>query len=543
MHCRTAWLTPRIQEEYRPSLDAAFVAAIYFDYAGQSDAIGQARVVLDQLKDTAVVEQATGFDASGSGGLVDDSPSKRSADADSNADTWATQTTLTDHSHLSNELSALSVDGQSRSGSEGSQDGGYWREAEQYTTPKKELVLAETFPNLRPELIAYTLKKAGNDLEKATDELLNHAYFEDSRSSPTEEGPIAKGVDAFSEDYHVPQRGRKGKNRKKQRTSQYSSSGANPSDSDAPASSTNRWLNTSRDVEFITSRTSLTHKTVSSIYHESGASLSATVLAIVRKDIQAHKKDGEPDAALVQDAIELNADFASIDLDHALALVRLADPSVTKARDLAKALTEQPASETGGKGGIKLDLRYAPVNLSDPSSESTKLPALAPSARAHDPSTLARAQSEAFQQASAAYRKGKSTPLMRQAACYYAQEGRNYNANLKAMSQLEADSLVSSQSGASYLDLHGVTVANATRIAKQRTHAWWDGLGERRIREWGNARGGVGEGYRIVTGLGRHSEGGRGKIGPAVLKSLMNEGWKVEVGTGELLVTGLSRRK
>jgi hypothetical protein len=500
-------------------------------------------VVLDQLKDTAVVEQATGFDASGSGGLADDSPSKRSADADSNADTWATQTTLTDHSHLSNELSALSVDGQSRSGSEGSQDGGYWREAEQYTTPKKELVLAETFPNLRPELIAYTLKKAGNDLEKATDELLNHAYFEDSRSSPTEEGPIAKGVDAFSEDYHVPQRGRKGKNRKKQRTSQYSSSAANVSDSDAPASSTNRWLNTSRDVEFITSRTSLSHKTVSSIYHESGASLSATVLAIVRKDIQAHKKDGEPDAALVQDAIELNADFASIDLDHALALVRLADPSVTKARDLAKALTEQPASETGGKGGIKLDLRYAPVNLSDPSSEPTKLPALAPSARAHDTSTLARAQSEAFQQASAAYRKGKSTPLMRQAAGYYAQEGRNYNANLKAMSQLEADSLVSSQSGASYLDLHGVTVANATRIAKQRTQAWWDGLGERRIREWGNARGGVGDGYRIVTGLGRHSEGGRGKIGPAVLKTLMNEGWKVEVGTGELLVTGLARRK
>jgi hypothetical protein len=53
----------------------------------------------------------------------------------------------------------------------------------------------------------------------------------------------------------------------------------------------------------------------------------------------------------------------------------------------------------------------------------------------------------------------------------------------------------------------------------------------------------VGEGYRIVTGLGRHSEGGRGKIGPAVLKTLMSEGWKVEVGTGELRVTGLARRK
>ncbi|KAH7085727.1 hypothetical protein BKA63DRAFT_25317 [Paraphoma chrysanthemicola] len=146
------------------------------------------------------------------------------------------------------------------------------------------------------------------------------------------------------------------------------------------------------------------------------------------------------------------------------------------------------------------------------------------------------------QQAHAAYRKGKPTPHMRQAAAYCAQEGQNYNASLKAMGQMEADSLVSSQSGASYLDLHGAPVADATRIAKQRTQLWWSTLGEPRTRESGNARG-VGEGYRIITGLGRHSGGGRGKMRPAVLKTLINEGWKVEVGMGELLVTGLSKRK
>jgi hypothetical protein len=183
------------------------------------------------------------------------------------------------------------------------------------------------------------------------------------------------------------------------------------------------------------------------------------------------------------------------------------------------------------------------VNLAEEEPTSSRLPTLAPSARFHDTASLARARGDAFQQASAAYRRGKSTPLMRQAAGYYAQEGRDYNANLKAMSQVEADSFVMLQSGSNYLDLHGVTVANATRIAKQRTQAWWDSLGESRIREWGNARGGVGEGYRIVTGLGRHSEGGRGKLTPAVLKTLINDGWKVEVGTGELLVTGHSRRK
>jgi hypothetical protein len=525
-------------------LDPALVSAIFYDFAGNADAIGLARGVLDNFKDPAVAEQLTDFDASGSSGPVHESPSKRSAeDGDSNADSWATQTTLTDHSHLSNDFSALSVGERSGPGSEGSVEGGYWKDAEQYSTPKKESVLAETFPNLRVDLIAYTLKKCNDDLDKATDELLNHAYFEEARKSPTAEGPIARGIDAFSEDHHVPKRGKKGKNKKKQRLSIQNLGSADAQGVDAPIlSPTNRWLNSTRDVEFITSRTKLSPKVVSSLYHANGASLSLTILAVVRKDIQGHKKDREPDAGLVIDAITLKEGFPTLDLEHALALLRLADPSTAKASELAKALTEQPASETGGKGGIKLDIRYAPVNL-DTSESAPRLPSLAPAARSHDTVSLTQARGEAFQQASTAYRRGKSTPLMRQAAAYYAQEGRDLNANLKAMSQVEADAFVSSQSGPDYLDLHGVTVANATRISKQRTQIWWDSLGERRIREWGNARGGVGEGYRIVTGLGRHSEGGRGKIGPAVLKALMSEGWKVEVGTGELLVTGHARKR
>jgi hypothetical protein len=534
------------QAEYCPPVDPALVHAFYYDYAGQPNGIAQLKELLDSIREASIAEQNTGFDASATSsvGLANESPSKRSVeDGDSNADTWATQTTLTDHSHLSNDFSTLSFDDRSGTGSEGSDEGGYWKDAGQLEPQKKELLLAETFPNLRLELIQYTLKKSGDDLDKATDELLNHVYFEDTRSSPTEEGPVAKGIDAFFADHHVPQRAKKGKNKKRQRTSVYSDISANASDSAVSMTPANRWLNTSRDVDFITSRTKLSNKTASSLYHENGTSLSATILAIARKDMEAHRKDKQPDAGLVQDAIDLVESFPSIDLEYALALLRLTDPSIAKARELAKALIEQPASETGGRGGIKLDLRYAPVNLSDGTTESTRLPTLAPSARAQDSVSLAHARGEAFQQASTAYRKGKSTPLMRQAAAYYAQEGRDLHANLKAMSQSEADAFVSSQSGSGYLDLHGVTVPNATRIAKQRTQAWWDGLGERRIREWGNARGGVGEGYRIVTGLGRHSEGGRGKIGPAVLKMLIGEGWKVEVGTGELLITGYARKR
>lgn len=529
------------------------ISAIYFDYVGQEDALGSVRQLLDSLKATAAEEALTDFNPSGfSEAPGRDSPEKNSTDAESNADTWATQTATTDTSNLSNDISTLGLCERLGAGSEGSGEGGYFKETEHFDVPTKELLLAETFPSLSLEKIAYTLKKCGNDFSKTTDELLNHVYFDDTRASPSEEGPIAKGIDAFSEDHHVPQRGRKGKGKKKKQLN-YSTETAYSSGSEAStAPPTNRWLNTTRDVEFITSRTSVSAKTVSSLYHTKGASLSATILELVRNNIKAHTKDGEPDAALVQDALTLNADFITIDLEHALALVRLATPSTPNARDLAKALTtEQPAGETGGKGGggIKLDLRYAPINLSDPpttsSEPSTKLPTLAPSARPRDVASTARARTEAFQNASAAYRKGRSTPLMKAAAGYYAQEGRDLTANLKAMSAAEADAFVSAQSGPTHLDLHGVTVADATRIARQRTQSWWGSLGERRIREWSGAgrRGGGPEAYRIITGLGRHSEGGRGKLGPAVAKTLVKEGWKVEVESGELLVTGLARRR
>lgn len=473
-----------------------------------------------------------------------DSRSKGGTDVDSNADTWATQTVSTDNTHLSNGLSTLSLGSGSSNGSEDSLQG-YFKDTQHFDADTKQLLLAETFPSLTLEKIAYTLKKCNNDFGRTTDELLNHVYFEDSRASPTEEGPIAKGIDAFSEEFHVPQRGKKGKGKKKQKAGAYRQEGTRSSESDASGTTTpNRWHNSSRDVEYITSRTDLSYKTVSSLYHENGASLSATVLAIVRRDIKAQNKEAEPDAGLVQNAITLNADFPTIDLDHALALVRLAGTPSSNAHELARALTQQDASETGGKGGLRVDIRYTRLNLSEDTSESTTIPALAPSARPRDAASISRARAEAFEQASAAYRKGRSTPLMKAAAGYYAQEGRDLSANLRAMSASDADRLVSSQSGPTHLDLHGVTVADATRIAKQRTQTWWNDLGERRIPEWsGPGRRGGGEAYRIITGLGRHSEGGRGKLGPAVAKTLVQEGWKVEVHSGELLVTGLARRR
>ena len=409
-----------------------------------------------------------------------------------------------------------------------SYSGGYFKETEQFDTQTKESLLAETFPSLSVEKISYTLRKCGNNFGQATDELLNHVYFENTRTSSTEDEPVVKGIEAFSEEHHLPQRRKKGKGKKKQRVD-LSGRGSNfSSESDGPPTPvTNHWVNTSQDVEFISSRTNQSTKTVASVYHANGASLSATVLEIVRKESKGCEQGEDPDATVLQNAITLHADFPTIDISDCLAILRLTSPSTSKAHELAKALMKQPTNETVSKGGIKLDLRYAPLDLSDSTTETSKLPALAPVARSRDFASTARARNEAFQQASAAFRKGKSTPLMKAAAGYYAQEGRDLNANLKAMGAAEADALVSSQSGPTFLDLHGVTVANATRIVRQRTQAWWNSLGEQRIAEWsGPGRRGGGEVFKIITGLGRHSEGGRGKLGPAVAKTLVNEGWK-----------------
>ena len=98
---------------------------------------------------------------------------------------------------------------------------------------------------------------------------------------------------------------------------------------------------------------------------------------------------------------------------------------------------------------------------------------------------------------------------------------------------------MATQSSGSECDLHGVSVKDGVRIARDRVEAWWEGGG----REWaraGKVQGGGG--YRVVTGVGRHSEGGKGRLGPAVGGMLVREGWKVEVGEGVLVVRGRVRR-
>lgn len=464
------------------------------------------------------------------------SPSKTSDEVESNADTW---TTTTDHTSLSNELATLELGGGSSSWGESGKRASS-RESEDSSTLTKEQRLAETFPALRADLVAFTLKKCGDDLERATDELLNHVYFEDVKGSPEEEVPVLKGIEAFSEDHHLPQRGKKGKKKKKQKginLYDFKSGSTSESELSPTSPAANKWKDSGKDVEFLVSRTNVSQKTVASLYHEHGMSLQATILALLKKTIATHP-DEDPDPTLLHPALSLTDAFPTIDLPHAIAIVHLTTPSTAHAHDLAQKLT---APGTTLSPTHHLIPTYAPLSLTSPTTPSIpSLPSLAPTATPHTSTSLAATRTAAFTSASAAYRRGRSNPLFKAAAGYYSQLGRDATAHLHAERALDADAHVASQSSAYLLDLHGVTVDSATRIAKAKTAAWWEGLGEEKVPGYKGGVAGI-RPFVIVTGLGRHSEGGRGRIGPAVFRALSAEGWKVEVEGGEVRVRGRVR--
>ena len=182
-------------------------------------------------------------------------------------------------------------------------------------------------------------------------------------------------------------------------------------------------------------------------------------------------------------------------------------------------------------------LRRAPSPTSDAPStrSSSKYPIPLP--RSTD-AALRNARIRALTQAQAAHRKAKSHPLYGGAAAYYSSEYRESSAALRQVEAARADELVTRQSRPGEVDLHGVSVEDARSIAQNKVGQWW----KREGQEWARAGKVMNGGLRIITGVGRHSEGGRGKLGPAVKASLSRDGWKIEESQGVLEVVGRVRR-
>ncbi|KAH7032367.1 hypothetical protein B0J12DRAFT_713677 [Macrophomina phaseolina] len=527
----------RLQSEFCPPIDATIVMLIYEDYSSQPDAFERAHADLSTLRETAVLEQLTDFDPSGCStqdGLLPEQGEGASLGHKSPTETDATS--------LTNGLSSL---GLSSSGvSTPSETGANMTWLQNLDMSVKEARLIETFPTLSVNVVAYVLKKNKGDYERATDELLNHALFEEMDGDDGEEKILRKGIDSFAEGESVP-RGRKTKAKKNKKKTTYTNLEEYARSSSEPAGpSQNKWHTATQDVDFIASKVNVPHRTIKSLYHERGGSVGSTITALIESDIETSKRSLEEESdIIVQNVADLSNEF-SLDLPRAHALIRLTYPSSAAAHELAKALIRSSQTSATSAGGIELIARYAPLNLSEPDDEAdvlaaAPLPSAGLGSGSLSAASLGAARHTAFNKASEYHRKGKSDPLMKAAAGYYGQLGRDQHRAYKTAVAAEADRLVARQSTDTQLDLHGVSVADAKRIARQRVAEWWDALGEERIREYAGGR--ARKEFRIITGVGRHSDGGKSKIGPAVVKMLVGEGWKVEVGSGAVTVTGLVR--
>jgi hypothetical protein len=508
------------------TLDAPTVLAILFDY-DLSDPLQLETAIntLDILKVSADAEEKTGFDASGSSGPAAKSGNENEYGQENDSGSsksppgWSS---CTDETPLSQDLSSLDLEHHlcyEQDG--GGQDYGvYGLEISDLDEAGKESLLCEMFPALKPFDIKWSLKKKKGDAAKVIDELMTQSFLE-------ENGSRYRGIEAFSEtDLSLPRKP-KGKKRRNRPTEDIASSPVSESPGKA-----SKWTTAARDIEFISSKTGMPTQQVNSIYHKNGALVHSTITAIIEAHLALGLELDDP--IILINANDLSQEFPSIRPSHLSALVQITHPSTAHAHELAKALL---VPQTNGKPIIDLEFRHAPLQLDSSPSKPHSHNAVSSSQHTFESATaLAAKHTEirdtAFQQAHAAYRRGKSDHLMGGAAAYYSQEGRDADARLRVARRVAAEKLVESQSFKGGVDLHGVSVEDAKRITGEKVREWWQGLGEERKGE-----------FRIVTGKGNNSERGVGKLGPAVGKMLIREGWKVEVTPGFLVIKGLAKRR
>ncbi|KZF20997.1 hypothetical protein L228DRAFT_269409 [Xylona heveae TC161] len=539
-----------LEKEYCPPIDSALFSAIVSDYdLSYEAALDEVRGTLEVLKQSALLEENTDFDPSGSSGALleqevtpenGNSEQTRSRAESGDVCSRAGETDLTS---VSRSVSSLCLNGSEVDTGIGNSS---TSRALQSLDPQSKIsLLREMFPALSEFSISFALKKTNDNFDRAVEDLLNQVFFEEQQTNP--EGPIrSKGVDGFADDddlaFGPKTRSKKKKNKarfdnKENRRPRFSPAVSSGETSPSPHS---RWEMAKTHIDFIASRVSISPKTVASIYHKNGASLQVAIIAILDSELENNPSSSSENVILESNAIELGEEFPALSPEQLLALVRITHPSTAAAHELARAATSKSTNDAGG--GLKIITQYAPINLSS-SGSSTPTVVPSPNVDLSTANTLATsyevARHKAFGQASVAYRKSRSDPLMGAAAAYYSSLGRDYDTKVKRYDAAAAEALVDAQSSSTELDLHGVNVKDAIRITREKVTSWWAGLGEARI----DGRSGIGRGYRIITGVGYHSEGGRGRLGPAVGRMLIREGWKVEFGEGIMVVTGVARTR
>ena len=330
----------------------------------------------------------------------------------------------------------------------------------------------------------------------------------------------------------------KRKGRKKDKTRSKEVSRASSVNS---AASKNPWVSVEDDLGFLVQKTTVSEEQARKAYQEAGRSLARTIRALsLEEALKYSGLDSLNDITTVQ-LIDLKHDFGSLPESTLFGVLSISRVPA-EASELA---TIMVAHKTDEELGRRNDLvQYAPVKVEEgfdnTSASSSPWTLVEPStprlASPHD----SFSHDLALNQASAASRRARSDHLMGGATAVYSERARESAMRYKATLAAAANARVQANGiKADGIDLHGVTVPHAVRIAKEKTQQWWESLGESRHSAVG--REAMAVGYQIVTGLGTHSANGVPKIGPAVSKALLKEGWDLSFQGGSVVVHG--RRK
>lgn len=200
--------------------------------------------------------------------------------------------------------------------------------------------------------------------------------------------------------------------------------------------------------------------------------------------------------------------------------------------NLGTRLTPLPYDDIEGESDIRSASQTTKAKHMLPSLTSPQTPAvnLSQALQLSASHNLQRRQAGAS--AAQMYRKGASNPLFRQAAVVYSERAQEHSRAAYQATSTAADLLVDQQSRPGEVDLHGIFVQDGVRIARQKSLNWWQNLGDMKSQKAKQHP------LIIITGVGRHSAGGVSPLRKAVAAALIQDGWKVEVGTGKFTIYG-----
>ncbi|KAJ5686554.1 hypothetical protein N7536_009173 [Penicillium majusculum] len=537
-----------LESTYCPPIDPALFVAIVSDFdLAIPTQVEQLRETLDVLNASAVEQENLPFDPTGTTNLrnsdVSGSAVGESSDgAPSDPTSWPS---LEYPEHSNDDSNSASRDAERLKGS---------KLAYTFlgmTTADKAQNLISMFPTITRLEAERILEDCHDNLSRSMDVLLNLAFIEETQiareipqHTPKEvaqdsQSSIPKSIDGFQakENQNGGKKSRKNKKQKQRRVDLASQAMNN--------AATNKWEAGKKDIEFLSSRAcALQREKIASTYHENSMSLCATIrflaLAHAPKDIH----EIEDDPVLVTQVGELGDKYPSINPITLTGLIRIANNEIPAADELADTLARRPDLTSVSNiisfvsSPVALDdeeENTPPAQQTESASDFMNFSEAAAAANSHF-----AARSAALAQASQSARRARSNPLYGGASAYYRDVGNEQRQLAMRHLATASDRLVARQSSQYDLDLHGVTVANAVRIARESVQAWWDGLGDQTyVRGGGQSSHG---GFNIVCGVGHHSQDRKSHIGPAVWNMLLKEGWRVELNRGSMLVTGVNRR-